>query len=79
MKVSDDMNKINAIKTLEHHYAYLRQSWKPYPDQKALDAIGMAVSALENRYRRNQEKQMTIMEYLKRHIIFSVRNAAMHI
>lgn len=40
-----DANK--AIKTLKHHYEWLRQSWKPYPDQKVLDAIGMAVSALE--------------------------------
>ena len=40
-----DANK--AIKTLKHHYEWLRQSWKPYPDQKVLDAIGTAVSALE--------------------------------
>lgn len=36
-----------AIKTLKHHYEWLRHSWKPYPDQKVLDAIGTAVSALE--------------------------------
>lgn len=40
-----DANK--AIKTLKHHYAWLKQSWKPYPDQKVLDAIETAVSALE--------------------------------
>lgn len=40
-----DANK--TIKTLKHHYEYLRRSWKPYPDQKVLDAIGTAVSALE--------------------------------
>lgn len=36
-----------AIKTLKYHYEWLRQSWKPYPDQKVLDAIGNAISALE--------------------------------
>ena len=35
------------IKTLKYHYEWLRQSWKPYQYQKVLDAIGMAVSALE--------------------------------
>ena len=40
-----DANK--SIKTLKHHYKFLRQSWKPYPDQKVLDAIGNAISALE--------------------------------
>lgn len=40
-----DVNE--AIKTLKHHYEWLRQSWKPYPDQKVLDAIGTATSALE--------------------------------
>ena len=41
------MDANEAIKTLKHHYEWLRQSWKPYPDQKVLDAIGTAVSALE--------------------------------
>lgn len=40
-----DANK--AIETLKHHYEWLRQSWKPYPDQKVLDAMGNAISALE--------------------------------
>lgn len=40
-----DANK--AIKTLKHHYEWLRNSWKPYPDQKVLDVIGNAISALE--------------------------------
>ena len=41
------MNDRKAIETLKHHYEWLRQSWKPYPDQEVLDAIGTAASALE--------------------------------
>ncbi len=37
----------NAIRVLKRHYDYLKQTWKPYPDQNALDAIGIAVSLLE--------------------------------
>ena len=41
------MDANEAIKTLKHHYEWIRQSWKPYQDPKVLYAIEMAVSALE--------------------------------
>ena len=34
----------NAIRVLKRHYDYLKQTWKPYPDQNVLDAIGIAVN-----------------------------------
>lgn len=50
------MYERKAIKTLEHHYAFLRQSWKPYPDQNVLDAIGTATSALEKQIPKKPRK-----------------------
>ena len=37
----------NAIRVLKRHYDFLKQMWKPYPDPNVLDAIGIAISALE--------------------------------
>nr|DAG29345.1 MAG TPA: rubrerythrin heme iron peroxidase [Caudoviricetes sp.] len=37
----------NTIRTLEKHYDFLKQAWKPYPDPNVLNAIGSAVSLLE--------------------------------
>lgn len=48
------MDERKAIKTLEHHYAWLKQSWKPYPDQDVLDAIGTAQRALNKQIIKNQ-------------------------
>lgn len=50
------MRDINAIKTLKHHYEWLRQSWKPYPDQNVLYAIGTATSALEKQIPKKPRK-----------------------
>lgn len=50
------MHERKAIKTLEHHYAFLRQSWKPYPDQNVLDAIGTAISALEKQIPKKPDR-----------------------
>lgn len=52
-----------AIKTLKHHYEWLRQSWKPYPDQKVLDAIGNAISALEKQIPK--KPHMIVMDMLQ--------------
>lgn len=50
------MDEKKAIKTLKHHYDFLRQSWKPYPDPNVLDAIGNAISALEKQIPKKPDR-----------------------
>lgn len=40
------MTAKEAIKTLSHHFGFLQNTWKPHPDYKVLDAINVAISAL---------------------------------
>lgn len=60
-----------AIKTLKHHYEYLRRSWKPYPDQKVLDAIVTAVSALEKQIPKKPRKTNDYCGIFKKTYYFS--------
>ena len=41
------MTEQEAIKILEIHTNYLIRNWKPYPDEKVLDAIRKACASLE--------------------------------
>ena len=41
------MTEQEAIKELERHIQYLRETWKPYPDPDVIEALGMAIYALE--------------------------------
>lgn len=47
------MTAKKAIEFLRMHFEYLKERWKPHPDYNVLEAIRFAISALENRYRRN--------------------------
>lgn len=46
-KVRDNMAESEAIKKLKQHFEYLKHAWKPHPDYETMDAIGYAISALE--------------------------------
>lgn len=46
----------NAIRVLKRHYDYLKYTWKPYPDQNVLNAIGVAVSALEKQIPKKPDR-----------------------
>ena len=41
------MTKQEAIKELERHIQFLRENWKPHPDYKVIETLGMAINALE--------------------------------
>lgn len=41
------MKENEAIEVLENHFKFLRESWKPYPDGKVLDALGIAISSMK--------------------------------
>lgn len=45
----------NTIRTLEKHYDFLKRAWKPYPDPNVLDAIRIAISALEKQMPKKQD------------------------
>lgn len=41
------MTEQEATKELERHIQYLRANWKPHPDYNVIEALGMAINALE--------------------------------
>ena len=41
------MTEAEAIKELERHIQFLRENWKPHPDYNVIEALGMAINALE--------------------------------
>ena len=41
------MTERKAREMLAKHYELLRESWKPYPDIKVLDAIRVAISSID--------------------------------
>ena len=41
------MTENEAKEILATHYEFLRESWKPYPDIKVLDAIRVAISSID--------------------------------
>lgn len=41
------MAENEAKEILAAHYEFLRESWKPYPDIKVLDAIKVAISSID--------------------------------
>lgn len=41
------MTENEAIKVLENHFQFLRESWKPYPDGKVLDALSISISSMK--------------------------------
>ena len=41
------MTENEAKEILAAHYEFLRESWKPYPDIKVLDAIKVAISSID--------------------------------
>lgn len=41
------MTESKAREMLAKHYELLRESWKPYPDIKVLDAIRVAISSID--------------------------------
>lgn len=47
------MTENEAKEILAIHYEFLRESWKPYPDRKVLDAIRISISTMKEtqRYR----------------------------
>lgn len=44
------MTENEARKMLLKHYKFLRETWKPYPDEKVLDALRVAVSCIEKEH-----------------------------
>lgn len=40
------MTENEAKEMLEVHYEFLRESWKPYPDGKVLNALKIAISSI---------------------------------
>lgn len=41
------MTENEAKEILAIHYEFLRESWKPYPGRKVLDAIRVAISSID--------------------------------
>lgn len=41
------MTENEAKEMLAKHYEFLRESWKPHPDEKILDAIRVAISSID--------------------------------
>ena len=41
------MTEQEATKEIERHIWYLRETWKPHPDYNVIEALGMAIKALE--------------------------------
>lgn len=41
------MTENEAIKELERHIQFLKENWKPHPDYNVIEALGMAIKALE--------------------------------
>lgn len=41
------MDEQKATKELERHIQYLRENWKPHPDYNVIEALRVAIYALE--------------------------------
>lgn len=41
------MTENEAREMLKRHFHYLKENWKPYPDEKVLYALGIAISSIE--------------------------------
>lgn len=41
------MTENETKEILAIHYEFLRESWKPYPDRKVLDALRIAISSID--------------------------------
>lgn len=41
------MTENEAVNKLKQHFEYLKHAWKPHPDYETMEAIGMAIQALE--------------------------------
>lgn len=41
------MTENEAKEMLAKHYEFLRESWRPHPDEKILDAIRVAISSID--------------------------------
>lgn len=41
------MTESEAIKEIERHIQYLKETWKPYPDYDVIEALQIALQALE--------------------------------
>lgn len=67
------MTEKEAKEMLAIHYKFLRESWKPYPDIKVLEAIGIAISSIDKlqQYRviGTVEKFHQLAEQFKPHMI----------
>lgn len=41
------MTEQEAVKEIERHIQFLRENWKPHPDYNVIEALGMAITELE--------------------------------
>lgn len=41
------MKENEAVRVLEMHNVFLKDNWKPHPDYKVLEAIGIAIPAIK--------------------------------
>lgn len=57
------MKESEAIRHLERHYELLLHTWKPYPDYKCLDSIGLAISTLKKQ--QAAKPKHTLIKYGK--------------
>lgn len=46
------MTNQEAIDVLKCHIEFLRNSWKPYPDKKVLDALVIGISAIKKQIQK---------------------------
>ena len=53
------MTEEEAIKELERHIQYLRETWKPHPDHDVIEALGMAIYALEKQTEKKAPTRCT--------------------
>ena len=49
------MTENEAVNKLKQHFEYLKHAWKPHPDYETMEAIGMAIHALEEVQARNKK------------------------
>lgn len=52
------MTESEATKEIERHTQFLRENWKPYPDYDVIEALRMAISAIEEREQYREFKEI---------------------
>lgn len=52
------MKENEAVRVLEMHNVFLKDNWKPHPDYKVLEAIGIAIPAIKKRIARGAVRKL---------------------